>query len=208
MTNPWLTIPASDYEGHMNEASVAQLAFLASVFKQALTQYDSHALAYLGCATGNGLEYIDSTKTKELSVIDINPHYLEIVKSRYFQQLPFMKVIEADLNNYEAIANCYSLIFAGLLFEYIKPAQLLHKIVNWLTPDGVLVVVLQLEQPQKEKISQTNYSSLNRLESIMRLITANEFKQFAKINGLHEIKGNICTLKSGKKFYVGAYSAN
>jgi len=144
MNNPWLNIPASDYEGHMGLPEVDQLAFLGNVFKEALNKYDSRSLAYLGCATGNGLEYIDNKKTEQLTVIDINPEYLEILKTRYQKQIPNMEIIEADLCSYEGNGKRYSLIFAGLLFEYVSPETLLLKTANWIENEGVLFVVLQL----------------------------------------------------------------
>jgi len=45
MTNPWLQIPASDYEGHMGSPEVAQLTLLAQTFKEALNKYDSKSMA-------------------------------------------------------------------------------------------------------------------------------------------------------------------
>jgi len=56
MTNSWLRIPASDYEGHMSSSNVAQQQFLAQIFKELLNKHDSSIIALLGCATGNGLE--------------------------------------------------------------------------------------------------------------------------------------------------------
>jgi hypothetical protein len=56
--NPWLQIPASDYEGHMGLPEVNQSAFLANVFRTSLADYDSRSVLYIGCATGNGLAHI------------------------------------------------------------------------------------------------------------------------------------------------------
>jgi hypothetical protein len=36
MTNPWLSIPLDDYEGHMNHPSVQQLRALSELFKHAV----------------------------------------------------------------------------------------------------------------------------------------------------------------------------
>ncbi len=160
MKNPWLNISASDYEGHMGLPEVNQLSFLGDVFKKSLGKYDNSSVAYLGCATGNGLEYISSKKTHKLTAIDINPEYLEILRERYQTIIPKLEIIEADLNNFEGSGHRYSLIFAGLLFEYLSPEPLLGKISTWLGEDGVVVVVLQLEDTKVEKISVTPYSTL------------------------------------------------
>ncbi len=83
MTNPWLRIPASDYEGHMGSPNVAQQSFLAQTFKESLDNHDSSTIALLGCSTGNGLEYVNNNATQRVTAIDINPEYLEILRQRY-----------------------------------------------------------------------------------------------------------------------------
>ncbi len=205
MKNPWLSIPASDYEGHMGLPEVNQLSFLGNVFKASLGKYDNSSVAYLGCATGNGLEYISSKRTHKLTAIDINPEYLEILRERYQTIIPSLEIIEADLNIFQGSENQYSLIFAGLLFEYLSPESLLNKISTWLKEAGVMVVVLQLGDTQIDKISITPYSSLKQLDSIMHLISVPDFKLMAMEKKLKEFESEIITLESGKIFYIGAY---
>lgn len=206
MNNPWLSIPASDYEGHMSLPQVDQLSFLGNVFKRTLAEYDSSSVLYLGCATGNGLEYISNEKTHKLTAIDINPEYLEIVRNRYQVILPDLETIEADLNDYQGNDQQYALIFAGLIFEYLSPERLLGNISNWLEKEGIVVVVLQLQDKYKMNVSETPYSSLTLLEPIMNLISGQEIKQMAKESGLTELKGESVTLDSGKTFYIGVYA--
>ncbi len=207
MENPWLSILASDYEGHMGLPEVNQLSFLAKIFKSSLSKYDNSSIAYLGCATGNGLEYINN-KTHKLTAIDINPEYLKILKERYDKIIPSLETIEADLNCFQGSKEQYSLIFAGLLFEYLSPKSLLKKIPSWLEENGVMVVILQLEDTQVKKISNTSYSSLKQLDKIMNLISIPDFKLMARENKLKEFECEIITLESGKRFYVGAYKKN
>lgn len=205
MNNPWLNIPASDYEGHMGLPDVGQLSFLGNVFKESIAKYDNRSLAYLGCATGNGLDYVDIQKTKQITVIDINHEYLEILRSRYQSKISNLEIIEADLNNYAGNNKKYSLIFAGLLFEYVSPKPLLIKIANWLEKTGVMVVVLQLHEQNTKKVSDTPYSSLKQLDSIMNLVSDQDFKLMARESGMSEIEGKRVTLESGKSFYIGTY---
>lgn len=205
MTNPWLHIPASDYEGHMALPSVGQLSFLAQMFIESISKYDSSSLAYLGCATGNGLEYIDTQITKKLTAIDINSEYLDILRIQYQSKIPGLEIIEADLNDYEVSKNKYSLIFAALIFEYLPPKLLLKKITSWLEDTGVMVVVLQLHERNTKKISDTPYLSLESLASIMNLVSEQNFKLMANKSGMKEIEGKRITLDSGKSFYIGAY---
>jgi len=208
MNNPWLNIPASDYEGHMSLPEVNQLSFLGNVFKESLAKYDNSSVAYLGCATGNGLEYIRNEKTHRLTAIDINPEYLEILRNRYQSRIPGLETIKANLNKFKGDGQQYSLIFAGLLFEYLAPGPLLRKISNWLQKSGVMVVVLQLQDKHTKKVSDTPYSSLKQLGTIMNLVSDQDFKLMAKESGLKEIEGKRVTLESGKSFYIGAYGKN
>lgn len=208
MNNPWLNIPASDYEGHMSLPEVNQLSFLGDVLKDSLAKYDNSSVAYLGCATGNGLEYIRNEKTHKLTAIDINPEYLEILRSRYQSRITGLATIEANLNDFQGDGQQYSLIFAGLIFEYLSAGPLIKKISNWLEKEGVMVVVLQLLNKHIKKVSDTPYTSLKQLDSIMNLVSEQNFKLMAKASGLKELESKRVTLESGKTFYVGAYRKN
>jgi SAM-dependent methyltransferase len=205
MDNPWLNIPASDYEGHMRLPEVNQLSFLGDMLKESLNKYDSRSFAYLGCSTGNGLEYIRNDKTHNVTAIDINPEYLSILRNRYQRKIPNLEIIETDLNSYQGNEQRYSLIFAGLLFEYLAPGPLLKKISTWLENAGVMVVVLQLQDKHLKKVSDTPYSSLKLLDPVMNLISDQNFKLMAKESGMKEFEGKSLTLESGKSFYVGVY---
>ena len=76
MSNPWLSVPLEDYEGHMRSPGVEQLTILADLFKRVLDRYRPESVAVLGVAGGNGLEQIDCTVTKRIVGVDINQRYL------------------------------------------------------------------------------------------------------------------------------------
>jgi len=48
MSNPWLSIPLQDYEGHMGSAGVQQLSVLSELFKRALDYCLPESVAVLG----------------------------------------------------------------------------------------------------------------------------------------------------------------
>jgi len=73
MTNPWHTIQAEDYEGHMASPDVGQLQVLNKLFKTVLEEQRPVSVAILGCSTGNGFEHIDTAITRRVVGIDINP---------------------------------------------------------------------------------------------------------------------------------------
>ena len=205
MTNPWLRIPATDYEQHMSSPDVDQLSFLAHTFKESLENHDASAIALLGCATGNGLEYVNPGNTKRVTAVDINPEYLEILRQRYERCVPGLEIVAADLERCELDNKAYSLVFTGLIFEYLNPRILIIKIANWLCSSGIMVTVLQLPAEHTGKVTKTPYTSLKLLDPIMKLVSPEELKSQAKDGGLREIRARTATLKSNKSFYIGTY---
>jgi len=205
MENPWLSIPAGDYEAHMSSPNVDQFAFLGMTFKEALDKHDCSAVALLGCATGNGLEYIDRYATGKVTAIDINPEYLEIVRQRFEKSLSGLEIMEADLETCKLEKRAYSLIFAGLIFEYLDPRKLLTGISGWLRKKGVMVAVLQLPARNVKKVTETSFVSLKKLESIMHLVSPQAFQAMALYAGLQEMEAETVIPGPGKPFYIGTY---
>jgi ubiquinone/menaquinone biosynthesis C-methylase UbiE len=97
MKNPWLQIPASDYEAHMALPEVAQAQALSKLMASALVQYTPASLAVIGCTTGNGFEHINTAYTHRVVGIDINPAYLEILETRFGERIPGLELVEADV---------------------------------------------------------------------------------------------------------------
>lgn len=207
MINPWLNIPASDYEGHMSSPNVGQLSFLAKTFKESLENHDCRAVALLGCATGNGLEYIKNEVSHRVTAVDINPEYLKILRQRFGNSIRGLEIVRDDLAKCQLEENAYTLIFAGLVFEYLDPQILLQKIAKWLRVDGILVTVLQ-QPTDGGSVTETPYTSLKSLNSIMNLIDRKQFKIIATDIGLMAIGEKIVTLETGKSFYIGTYQRN
>ena len=82
---------------------------------------------------------------------------------------------------------------------------MLPRIASWLRLGGVMVSILQLPAKHLKKVSETSYTSLNILNSIMKLISPQEFKSTAYDAGLQEIDTKTVILESGKSFYIGTY---
>jgi len=205
-TNPWHRIPASDYEGHMDHPDVGQLSFLAGAFRKAMDDHNAVAVALLGCATGNGLQFVNPSRTKRVTAVDINGEYLKILRKRYGGCVPGLEVVEADLAAADLDEGSYSLVYAGLLFEYIDPEILVPKIGRWLQPDGIMVAVLQLPGDNTvRKVSKTPFSSLKHLEAVMKLVTPAQMASAAAEAGLQQVGAKRVTLQSGKPFFIGTY---
>ena len=97
MKNPWLRIPASDYEAHMALPEVAQAQVLSNLMASALIEYTPMSLAVIGCSTGNGFEHINTARTRRVVGIDINPGYLKILETRFSDRIPRLELIHADI---------------------------------------------------------------------------------------------------------------
>jgi len=202
--NPWLTIPAADYEGHMGSPEVGQLAFLSEVFRDALNAYQPRRLLVVGCATGNGFEHIDRDSCEGVVAVDINPEYLSVLKTR-FPDAAIQTRCE-DVAKCEFDTASFDLIHCALIFEYVDPSSVVGKLARWLRPGGVLVVVLQLPHDNAAAVSATPYSSLRRLEPIMRLVDPAKLERLAREVRLSELQRETRTLVSGKRFYVAVFS--
>ena len=88
MSDPWLSIPLADYEGHMGADNVQQLSALSDLFKRALDVCFPDSLAILGIAGGNGLEHANPATIKRIVGFDINAGYLDEVGRRFVTTLP------------------------------------------------------------------------------------------------------------------------
>jgi SAM-dependent methyltransferase len=204
--NPWLDIPASDYEGHMGPGGAGQLSALSTIFGDVYGGLRPLSVAVLGCATGNGFERINLDWTRRLVAVDINPEYLEILRRRHEALEPILEVVCAQVENCSLRRASFDLISSALIFEYLDPAVLLGRISSWLAPEGVLSVVLQLPSPKHGVVTDTRYASLRVLEGMMRLIPPAEFKNLASDAGLRNIEAREHVLRNGKRFYVGLFA--
>jgi len=203
--NPWLFIPAADYESHMDRPDVDQLRFLSDAFGTALRDYPCTTVAILGCATGNGLEQVNPEKTDLLTAVDINPDYLEITRERYEEKIPGLETVCADLATCALRADAYDLVYAGLVFEYVDPSGLLPRVCSWLKDGGVLVVVLQQPSEKTNAVSGTSVAGIQALSSVMSLQDPVVFRDTAHRNQLRCESGATVRLSTGKPFYVGTF---
>ena len=140
---PWLSIPLSDYEGHMSAPEVAQLPVLAELFQYVLERWRPESVAVTGVAGGNGLDAIDRSVTKRVVGVDINQQYLEAVRERY-RMLPGLELHRCDLTREYTEVRPVALVHAALLFEHTGLGSTLDHVLSLVAPAGIFSVVLQL----------------------------------------------------------------
>ena len=205
MTNPWLTIPAEDYEAHMASPEVGQLQVLNQLFKVVLEEHRPESLAVLGCSTGNGFEHIDPSTTRRVVGIDINPSYLGVARKRFLGSLPMLELLEEDFTSATFDIHPVSLVFAALVFEYVGIGEAVRSISRSLTPGGVLVAALQLPSLTSTPVTKTRFKSLEALVPIMNLVSPEEFSLVCFETGLRAVRQTHLPLEQGKELWVGFY---
>ena len=203
--NPWLAIPAGDYEGHMGTAGVDQLGPLSAILADVYRQVHPAHLAVLGCGTGDGLHVVDPTRTRRFVGVDLNPDYLALARQRQSRLAGVAEWICADVATCALEPARFDLIHAALLFEYVDPLLVLPRIAGWLSPGGVLSVVLQ--QPGGDApISETGFASLQSLSALMALVPPERFRDLAARAGLSETSSRRIPLARGKSFWAATFA--
>ena len=204
MRNPWLSVPLSDYEGHMSSPQVQQLGVLADLFAEALAHRSPVSVAILGIAGGNGLDRIDNTITKRIVGLDVNPFYLEAVHERY----PDLAGLELHcINLAESLAELepVELVHAALVFEHAGTGRCLDNALGLVGSKGTLSVVLQLPSLVAENVAPSAFSSMQNLKSDFSLVDPNELRQTLERRGFRLTFEKRCFLPAGKSFWMGLF---
>ena len=205
MKNPWLKIPAVDYEAHMASPDVAQLHVISSLFSEVLGELLPSSIAVLGCTTGNGFEHIDPTKIERVVGVDINQSYLEILRERFSKKIPCLELVETDISSADFKIEPVSLILAILVFEFVDVSSTLKNISKCLKPGGTLMAAIQVQNSDTSLVTQTEYASLKRLDPIVNLVSPIAFTDMCINAGLNFVKNRTIQLTNGKSLFVGFY---
>jgi SAM-dependent methyltransferase len=204
--NPWLAIPAADYEGHMGVSGVDQLGPLRDVLADVYAEVQPARMAVIGCGTGNGLDVVDPARTRRLVGVDLNADYLALAARRHARLAAVAQWIPADVTACALDAAAFDLVHAALLFEYVDPATLLPRIAGWLAPGGVFSVVVQLPGGDAT-ISDTGFASLRALSGLLALVSPDRLRDLATRAGLTETSSRAVPLPRGKSFWAATFAS-
>jgi SAM-dependent methyltransferase len=193
---PWLRIPADDYEAHMS--AVGQSAALRDLFGRVYAEVRPARLAILGCTTGSDLELVDPAMTEVVAGVDLNPDYLDIARARWGALGPRLHLVRGDVLQAELPPGPYDLVHAALLLEYVEPNALLRRIHQWLSPDGTCSLVTQDPAPGVGAVSSTGYESLQSLRHLIALRTAEEVAHLADHAGFRLVSRQAVRWPTGK----------
>lgn len=188
----------------MGPEGVQQLAVLSDLF--ALALHDGpDSVAILGIAGGNGLDRIDRQVTRRVAGVDINPAYLDIVRTRYGD----LELHGVDLSQGPAPIEPVSLVHAALFFEHagLDPA-LDHALRLVRNPGGRLCVVLQLPSTTSEAaVSNTGYASIQKLKDHFQFVDPQDFRQRMNSRGFTLEQESRHPLYGGKALWFAMFSS-
>ncbi|MDD3643631.1 MAG: class I SAM-dependent methyltransferase [Candidatus Krumholzibacteria bacterium] len=203
--NPWLSIPAADYEAHMASRAVAQAQLLSGILRESVERWEPVSVAVLGCSAGNGFEHLRGHFLGRVVAVDINPEYIETTRERYTGSVPGLETICADIAAVELEPGSIDLVSCALVIEYVDAETVVSKAARWLRPGGVLSVVLQLPSEGLDEVTPTEYESLRLLEGFMRLVDPGALDLLAGRLGLETATDRAIRMETGKEFRLVEY---
>ena len=204
MSNPWLNIPLADYEGHMCSVDVQQLDALSGLFAAALERYQPASVAILGVGGGNGLNRIDSTVTKRVVGLDLNPHYLDEVRKRYGETCD-LSLHCVDLAQERVELEPVDLVHAALIFEHAGIDRCLENAVSLVDGGGSLCAVLQLPSQAQQQIGSSNFSSILSLKDNFALVAPVTLQRKLAGAGLRMVHEVLRPVPAGKRLWMGIF---
>ena len=200
MQNPWYAIPLSDYERHMSLPTVGQAALIADEFARLLECHRPASACVLGCAGGNGLERAAGSEVSRLVALDINPAYAEATLARYRNRVAGLQVVVADVQSEGLAFPPVGFLFAALLFEYVDVQKALQFASRHCEAGGVLAVLLQLAHSAIAEVTPSPFTSLEKLNPIMRLVAPTELRERAAAAGFRHLQTRTLRASGGKSF--------
>jgi hypothetical protein len=204
MSNPWLSIPLAEYEGHMG--AVKQLSALSELFTRALEVCLPDSVAVLGIAGGNGLEHVNHAAVKRIVGFDINARYLDEVRRR-FGKHPSLELHCVDLSQDELRVAPVALVHAALFFEHAGLGRALDNALSLVTRGGKLSVVLQLPERDQRSVTPTSYPSMQMLTESFSLVDISHFRSLLEKQGFRLLKEEVRPLPTGKTLWFGIFAS-
>jgi hypothetical protein len=92
----------------MSLPAVGQAQMIAEQLDRALERWVPTSIAVIGCAGGNGLETIAGKTVERVVAVDVNPDYIERVRTRYAQWLQGLALVCADVQSYKSLGSLAS----------------------------------------------------------------------------------------------------
>jgi len=204
MSNPWLSVPLADYEGHMKSAEVQQLSALADLFADAIALCRPASIAILGIAGGNGLDRIDGDITTRVIGLDVNPLYLDTVRRRY-SRMQGLELHCLDLAEQAVHLEPVQLVHAALVFEHAGVGRCLESAMSLVAPGGTLSAVLQLPSETTPSVGAGGFPSMQNLGPHFSLVNPIGFREALEAGGFQLVRQSRRPVPGGKAFWMGIF---
>lgn len=198
--NIWLSISLADYEAHMSLPEVGQAQALARELGRLLLEFKPASVALVGCAGGNGLGEVDPAVTSRVVALDINPSFVAAADKRHGRRFATFEPVVCDVaSDGEVPFKPVSLVFAGLLLEYVQPEKLLRFALESLERGGILACVVQLPCESLPEVTPSPFSSLEVLAPHISLVSPEAVVGRAEALGFSHISSRLNTMPNGKE---------
>jgi Methyltransferase domain len=204
MANPWLSVPLSDYEAHMNAPEVQQLGALSDLFAAAVAFCKPQSIAILGIAGGNGLERIEAGAIQRIVGVDINPEYLAAVRNRY-PGLGGLELYCADLARETLAASPVEYVHAALILEHAGTQRCLENAIALTAPAGHLGVVLQLPSETAPAVGASSVASVQKHKAHFSFVKPEWLRESLTPRGFEMVHEMTRPLPAGKAFWAGIF---
>jgi threonine dehydrogenase-like Zn-dependent dehydrogenase len=202
-SNPWLSIPLADYEGHMG--AVKQLDALSALFARALEVCAPESVAVLGIAGGNGLECLDATVVRRIVGIDINDRYLDEVRRRFGRHAN-LELHCVDLSRDDPRVAPVALVHAALFFEHAGLGRALESALSLVGPGGHLSVVLQVPDRHQQSVTLTPFPSMQTLAERFSFVDVSHFRGLLEKRAFRFLQEELRPLSTGKTLWFGVFA--
>jgi len=205
MTNPWLSIPLGDYEGHMSLPNVRQLRPLSELFKRTVEHVRPKSVAVLGVAGGNGLEHLADAGVLRIVAIDINMEYLETTRYR-FRKFAGLELHCVDLTVDRISLKPVDLVHAALIFEHAGTEKALDNAVSLVGRNGRLSVVLQIPSAEQVPAALSTYASMQALRDHFTFVDRDLLEASLEDRGFIRETEQTLRLPGNKAFWYGVFA--
>ena len=198
MTHRWEEISLADYENHMRLDSVMQLQVMNDVMQAQLSDYPLQTVMILGVAGGNGLEHVDTDKTKHVYGVDVNKAYLAECIRRYPALDGVLECIRVDLTDERVFLPHADLVMANLVIEYIGYNCFLN-VIRQVAP-SIVSCLIQINTDEGFVSDSPYLHIFDCLESVHRQMHPEPLAEAMQRIGYHRAYQVEHLLPNEKKF--------
>ena len=186
---------------------VGQARLIADTLDELVRAYRPLSVAVIGCAGGNGFDRLTGAGVRRVVGVDINTEYLNAARERYGSALPDLELHAADIQSTQTRFAPVDFIYAALVLEYVDLDLALRSLHRYCHPGATLATLTQLPHCSQGHVSRSPYTSLKKLEPVMRLVRSETLVLTAVSAGFEPLETSILATPAGKEFALHRFRA-